>query len=405
MKIKTKQLIIVFIAIMCTASLVGCSDNEIVDQHIGEAIAQRGDVAYYASIDYNERESLCEEKHIEVSGIVTKSGNQLFYIGDKKTDGLKISLTFDDEQEKLDQIEKGDYIVAHGVCTSISSNSMYLSGCKLIEITENGDNDSSARKEIPNDDIKKSTEHTMIAAPIASYDCEGRKYDEVEAIFRDVGFENILLKAVKFDPSETQNEDGDVIIVGAGDKAIFEKGEKLDPNVEIAIGYAIVVESTEKESTQMAKTELEVEEPSYSTKDMTAIMYATSIVNVRSGPDRNEAKLGTLSTNEEVDVTGQVENGWYRIKYNGEEGFVKGDFLSTEKQAINEVSKDTGSGSGEPNVRIPQSEDTEGNLVWVPTKGGKKYHSKSSCSNMEDPIQVTIEHAEANGYTPCKRCH
>lgn len=56
-------------------------------------------------------------------------------------------------------------------------------------------------------------------------------------------------------------------------------------------------------------------------------------------------------------------------------------------------------------VTVPTFEDTQGNLVWVPVKGGKKYHSKSSCSNMVNPMQVTVEHAVANGYTPCKRCY
>ncbi len=61
------------------------------------------------------------------------------------------------------------------------------------------------------------------------------------------------------------------------------------------------------------------------------------------------------------------------------------------------------SGSGET-VTVPAPE-TEGDLVWVPVNGGKKYHSYSSCSNMEGPIQVSRETAEANGYTPCKRCN
>ncbi|MBO6213921.1 MAG: DUF4214 domain-containing protein, partial [Lachnospiraceae bacterium] len=49
--------------------------------------------------------------------------------------------------------------------------------------------------------------------------------------------------------------------------------------------------------------------------------------------------------------------------------------------------------------------ETGDNLVWVPTKGGTKYHSTSTCSGMIDPIQVTLETAEKNGYTPCKKCH
>lgn len=43
-------------------------------------------------------------------------------------------------------------------------------------------------------------------------------------------------------------------------------------------------------------------------------------------------------------------------------------------------------------------------LVWIPNSG-KKYHSRSTCSNMENPQQVTISSAEAQGYDPCKKCY
>lgn len=42
-------------------------------------------------------------------------------------------------------------------------------------------------------------------------------------------------------------------------------------------------------------------------------------------------------------------------------------------------------------------------MVWIPSSG-TKYHSKSSCSNMKDPKEVTKSQAIAKGYTACKRC-
>ena len=50
------------------------------------------------------------------------------------------------------------------------------------------------------------------------------------------------------------------------------------------------------------------------------------------------------------------------------------------------------------------TEPTE-EMVWIPTGGGTKYHSRSSCSNMNNPSHVTISQAIARGFTPCKRCH
>ena len=42
-------------------------------------------------------------------------------------------------------------------------------------------------------------------------------------------------------------------------------------------------------------------------------------------------------------------------------------------------------------------------MVWIP-KSGKKYHRSSSCSNMKNPSQVTLEKAQSLGYTPCSKC-
>lgn len=39
-------------------------------------------------------------------------------------------------------------------------------------------------------------------------------------------------------------------------------------------------------------------------------------------------------------------------------------------------------------------------MVWIPTNGGKKYHTYAGCSNMVNPEQVTEEEAERRGFTP-----
>ena len=43
-------------------------------------------------------------------------------------------------------------------------------------------------------------------------------------------------------------------------------------------------------------------------------------------------------------------------------------------------------------------------MVWI-SSSGSKYHSKSSCSNMKSPTQISLEDAQKQGYEPCKRCH
>ena len=58
----------------------------------------------------------------------------------------------------------------------------------------------------------------------------------------------------------------------------------------------------------------------------------------------------------------------------------------------------------DPPVTAAPEQRTE-QLVWIPTKGGHKYHSNSGCSNMDGPRQVTVSEATALGFTPCKKCY
>lgn len=55
-------------------------------------------------------------------------------------------------------------------------------------------------------------------------------------------------------------------------------------------------------------------------------------------------------------------------------------------------------------TQAPASSDQQETMVWV-SDSGKKYHSKSSCSNMSNPHQISLSDAQAQGYTPCKKCH
>lgn len=79
---------------------------------------------------------------------------------------------------------------------------------------------------------------------------------------------------------------------------------------------------------------------------------------------------------------------------------VKETTETTEK--ITEVKETTEATEEITETEAPTTEYVE--MVWIPNTGAR-YHSRSSCSNMNNPRQVTRSEAEAMGYTPCKRCH
>ena len=219
----------------------------------------------------------------------------------------------------------------------------------------------------------------------------------------------------RMDVSEEQEEPEEDVI----ELPMVEDEEKSVGETELPIiDESVVVENDQEPVEEVAETPVveeipEVQETEYSYSGMNQTMYASQSVNVRNLPSTDGDRVGGLSATQAIAVTGKCnETGWYRIEYNGGEAYVSDSYLVSEKPVQQEPamqpsssSNFSGSGSGGSSVTVPSHEDTVGNLVWVPTKGGKKYHSRSGCSNMEGPMQVTVEHATALGYTPCKRCH
>jgi|GEM_PF-2258975 len=78
-------------------------------------------------------------------------------------------------------------------------------------------------------------------------------------------------------------------------------------------------------------------QPAVTVTDYNAIMYATIGLNVRSGPGTSYASIGGYNVNDEVKVTGKCSNGWYRVDYNGKEGYCSGKYLSTSKVTVTQA--------------------------------------------------------------------
>lgn len=124
----------------------------------------------------------------------------------------------------------------------------------------------------------------------------------------------------------------------------------------------------------------------------TKVMYSKSSLNIRAAASADAEKLGTFSAGDSVTVISS-ENGWSKIDYNGTEAYVASDYLS-----------DTQPTAAPAATQAPSSSDQQETMVWV-SGSGKKYHSNSSCSNMSNPHQISLSDAQAQGYTPCKKCY
>lgn len=60
-------------------------------------------------------------------------------------------------------------------------------------------------------------------------------------------------------------------------------------------------------------------------------MYTTHGLNVRSDATTESERIGFYNADEKVTVTGEVNNGWVEIDYNGQKGYVLGSYLTSTK--------------------------------------------------------------------------
>lgn len=146
-----------------------------------------------------------------------------------------------------------------------------------------------------------------------------------------------------------------ISLVGCGKASEPMPIEATEVVEEVTETETVVEETTEvSEPAEEEATTAEepvAEEPSspYSYTELSQTMYAQSTVNVRDLPEQTGGKLGSLSTNQEVTVTGQCnETGWYRISYNGGEAYVSDSYLGTEKVAVKSQSTSSSTATQTP---------------------------------------------------------
>ena len=81
--------------------------------------------------------------------------------------------------------------------------------------------------------------------------------------------------------------------------------------------------------------------------ELSATGEITSDVNVRKGPSTDYDKIGTVRAGETVTVTGQSHDGWYRIEFQGTEGFVYGQYMTIVSTAVDVESAEKADGQQE----------------------------------------------------------
>lgn len=120
---------------------------------------------------------------------------------------------------------------------------------------------------------------------------------------------------------------------------VTEEAEETNQDDEKEVSEETsAIESDENETEPAAETEnqetesVEEEEPEFE-----ETVYATTSLNVRSGPGTEHDKVGLLKRGEATVRTEVLDNGWSKIQYEDEERYVSSEYLSTEEIQVPSV--------------------------------------------------------------------
>ncbi len=118
--------------------------------------------------------------------------------------------------------------------------------------------------------------------------------------------------------------------------------------VAIVIGVVMLVRSHKSDKTpasQMTQTQTQSQMQDLTPDDVIDIpetqtdgteademtyMWTTDGVNMRSEPNTDSAVITVLELGTQVRMIGE-ENGWIKVSYNDQEGYIRADFLTTEQ--------------------------------------------------------------------------
>lgn len=126
-------------------------------------------------------------------------------------------------------------------------------------------------------------------------------------------------------------------------------------------------------------------------------MYAQQSVNLRGGPSTKYDKIGSLSTNQKVTVTGYVETAsgkWYQLS-TGE--FVSAKYISTDKVKVQKPSSNSNTSNNNNNSNSNNSQSYSSSEEKTVTSSGSGDGSGSSRANRGECIRPDQYAGEAGG--------
>lgn len=157
-------------------------------------------------------------------------------------------------------------------------------------------------------------------------------YIPADSVVLDVKYE----EAVSVDEEQTKKE-SETAETEAETKAAETETSETEAETEKETTAETETKATETETEETKATETEKAQQdkasSASYTDVNETVWATYSVSIRSAASTDADKLDVLVGSYSITRTGVGDNGWSKVDYNGQTGYIKSEYLTTTKPA------------------------------------------------------------------------
>lgn len=161
----------------------------------------------------------------------------------------------------------------------------------------------------------------------------------------------VIVVISKHNNNDIEETPQEVVEISEVSEPTPEPEKTPEPQPEVNEPETVEPEATEPEPEVTEPETIEPEQPEQTEESdiepLDKVMYATGNINTRSGPSVDFTKVGGLTVNQEVHVTGQSKTtGWYEIEVDGAKQYVSHTLLSDNKVEVSKPSSGNGGGTG-----------------------------------------------------------
>jgi len=293
---------------------------------------------------------------------------------------------------------------------------------KVARVTINGvENFEYMEEFLPTDEVVVFyIKAKKVIVPDIWYNLLEKHYEEVEKLFIQAGFTNVVARACEVDYNEETTFEGSVVNICIGeDNVTFEADEMFSPSVEVRIDYRV------KPKTQFEHDDQPVTNDDY-TEENPFIEVNDYSVRYKTEYSHYESDVARLGNSERLWITieaspSTVSIDDFVIDYDSEMveiSNVEENVIGDKVEIVLEIVAHQ-SGVSEiliascyeiyefyENadcycVTVKSLNNTNGQVVYVsPT--GEKYHFSSNC--ISSGIRTTLDDALTLEYEPCSKC-